>query len=56
MKNAEHIKILNSLNILYIEDEEKIKENVKSTLKLFCENIFDASNIKKQMDYYINIE
>lgn len=47
MKNAEHIKILNSLNILYIEDEEKIKENVKSTLKLFCENIFDASNIKE---------
>ena len=47
MKNGEHIKILNSLNILYIEDEEKIKENVKSTLKLFCENIFDASNIKE---------
>ena len=46
MQNKEYLKILNSLNILYIEDEEIIKENIKKTLTLFCENIFDASNIE----------
>ena len=47
MNNNEYLKILSKLNILYIEDEEKIKENVKATLKLFCENIFDASTIQE---------
>lgn len=46
MQNKEYLKILNNLNILYIEDEEIIKENIKKTLTLFCENIFDASNIE----------
>lgn len=38
--------ILKNLNILYIEDEEKIKENVKKTLLLFCENVHDAESIQ----------
>lgn len=46
MQNQEYLNILNNLNILYIEDEEIIKENIKKTLTLFCENIFDASNIE----------
>lgn len=29
MQNKEHLNILNNLNILYIEDEELIKENMK---------------------------
>ena len=38
-------KILKSLNILYIEDELNIRINIKKTLKLFCENVFDVENI-----------
>jgi two-component system, OmpR family, response regulator VanR len=38
-------KILKTLNILYIEDERNIRLNIKKTLELFCENVFDAENI-----------
>lgn len=38
-------KILKNLNILYIEDEKNIRINIKKTLELFCENVFDAENI-----------
>ena len=38
-------KILKNLNILYIEDEKNIRLNIKKTLELFCENVFDAENI-----------
>ena len=38
-------KILKNLNILYIEDEKNIRLNIKKTLELFCENVFDAVNI-----------
>ena len=37
--------ILKNLNILYIEDEENIRANIKKTLLLLCENVFDVSNI-----------
>lgn len=47
MQNKEYIGVLNNLNILYIEDEDIIKENVKKTLNLFCQNIYDVSNIKE---------
>lgn len=43
--NINYNMILKNLNILYIEDEEKIKENVKKTLLLFSENVFDVENI-----------
>lgn len=45
-KNLHYTDVLKNLNILYIEDEEKIKENVKKTLLLFCENVFDAESIE----------
>lgn len=38
-------KILKNLNILYIEDEKNIRLNIKKTLELFCENVFDTENI-----------
>jgi two-component system, OmpR family, response regulator VanR len=38
-------KILKNLNILYIEDEKNIRLNIKKTLELFCENVFDSENI-----------
>lgn len=43
--NNQFSKILKNLNILYIEDEENIKENIKKTLLIFCENVFDVENI-----------
>ena len=41
----QYVNILKKLNILYIEDEENIKLNVKKTLLLFSDNIFDAEDI-----------
>jgi DNA-binding response OmpR family regulator len=40
-----HTNILKNLNILYIEDEKNIRLNIKKTLELFCENVFDVENI-----------
>lgn len=47
-------KVLKNLNILYIEDEEKIKENVKKTLLLFCENVLDTESIELAKDILKN--
>ncbi len=44
--NNHYNKILKNLNILYIEDEVSIKENVKKTLELFCNNVYDEENIE----------
>ena len=38
--------ILKNLTILYIEDEENIRENIKKVLLLLCKNVFDVSNAK----------
>lgn len=52
--NSHYNKILKNLNILYVEDEETIKENVKKTLQLFCENVLDAQNIKEAKELLQN--
>ena len=44
--SANYNKILKDLTILYIEDEEKIKENIKKTLSLFCKNVLDAESVE----------
>lgn len=38
-------KILNKLSILYIEDEINIRENVKKTLLILCNKVFDVESI-----------
>ncbi len=38
--------ILKHLNILYIEDEEEIRKNLKKTLDLLCNKTFDVACIK----------
>jgi DNA-binding response OmpR family regulator len=43
-------KILKNLNILYIEDEENIRINIKKTLELFSEKVFDVEDISKAKD------
>ena len=45
-KNPQYLDILKNLTILYIEDEETIKENIKKTLLLFSNKIFDVKDIK----------
>ena len=46
-KNINFNHILKNLNILYIEDEENIRINIKKVLLLLCENVFDVSNINE---------
>ena len=43
-RNLNFNHILKNLNILYIEDEENIRINIKKVLLLLCENVFDVSN------------
>ncbi len=52
--NNQFSKILKNLNILYIEDEENIKENIKKTLLIFCENVFDVENISSAKEILNN--
>jgi two-component system, OmpR family, response regulator VanR len=46
-KNMNHNNILKNLNLLYIEDEDNIRINIKKVLLLLCENVFDASDTKE---------
>ena len=39
--------ILKNLNILYIEDEENIRENISKTIKLLSNDIYDVESIEK---------
>lgn len=47
-------KILKNLNILYIEDEKNIRLNIKKTLELFCENVYDAEDILNAKEILTN--
>lgn len=46
--------ILKNLNILYVEDEENIRINIKKVLLLLCENVFDASSIEEAKEILKN--
>ncbi|MDD2888827.1 MAG: response regulator transcription factor [Aliarcobacter sp.] len=46
-KNLNFNNILKNLNILYIEDEENIRINIKKVLLLLCENVFDTSSTEE---------
>lgn len=46
-KSLNFNNILKNLNILYVEDEENIRINIKKVLLLLCENVFDASSIEE---------
>lgn len=38
--------ILKNLNVLYIEDEENIRLNIKKVLLLLCKNVFDTGSVE----------
>ncbi|QKJ24418.1 response regulator transcription factor [Poseidonibacter lekithochrous] len=44
-ENQNLSNILKKLTILYIEDEQNIRENVKKVLLLLCENVFDVESV-----------
>ncbi len=46
--------ILKKLNILYIEDEEEIRKNLKKTLDLLCNKTFDIDCIEKAKEIISN--
>lgn len=46
-KNPNFNNILKNLNILYIEDEENIRINIKKVLLLLCENVFDVPSTEE---------
>ncbi|MBS9782406.1 MAG: response regulator transcription factor [Arcobacter sp.] len=46
--------ILKKLNILYIEDEEEIRKNLKKTLDLLCNKTFDVDCIEKAEETITN--
>lgn len=54
MSENKLLKILKELNILYIEDEKNIRENVKKTLLLFSNNIFDTENLNNASEIFEN--
>lgn len=39
--------ILNSINILYIEDEKNIRENITCALKMLCSEVYPVENIEE---------
>ena len=46
--------ILKKMNILYIEDEENIRANMKKTLSILCDNIYDTYCINEAYKLYEN--
>lgn len=48
------VKLLKSMNILYLEDEDNIRENVTEVLKYICYGVFEASNAKDGLEIFKN--
>ena len=53
-KQLDFNNILKNLNILYIEDEDNIRENVSKTLRLICKEVFEVTNISEAIEKSIN--
>jgi len=47
-------KILKKLNILYIEDEENIRANVKKALEFICNKVFDIESAENAKEILSN--
>ncbi len=48
------MEILKQLNILYIEDEEEIRNNLKKTLDLMCNQTFAVESVQKAKEILEN--
>lgn len=49
-----NIDLLKSLTILYVEDEEEIRNNIYKVLKMLSNNVFMAPNAKDAIEAYKN--
>lgn len=54
MENQFGLKILKSLNILYLEDEDNIRENVSKVLSFICKNVYSARNVNEALEFFKN--
>lgn len=54
INNLKLNKVLKNLSILYIEDEEEIRENIKKTLLLLCGKVHTTSCIKDSREILSN--
>lgn len=52
MSLKESKKILSSLSILYVEDEENIRNNLTATLEIIFKQVFSVSNVNDALNYY----
>lgn len=52
MTSTFFLNFLKSLNILYIEDEEKIRKNVSNTLNLISNKVFDLPNCIEALNLF----
>ncbi|MGB5794041.1 response regulator transcription factor [Poseidonibacter sp.] len=52
MSSSLALKILKSLNILYVEDEKNIRNNIEQILKLLCKDVYSASNGKEALSTF----
>ena len=52
--NVNYNEILKNLNILYIEDQENIRENIKKVLELICGRVFDVECISDAKSIFNN--
>lgn len=50
--NHQYKEVLSNLTILYIEDEEIIKENISKVLKLLCKKCISFSNANDALEYF----
>lgn len=53
-KSYNFSSILKELTILYIEDEENIRVNIKKVLELLCHNIIDVSSSEEAKEILLN--
>lgn len=47
-------KQLKYYNLLYVEDNEKVRVNIANTLKNFVKKVFTASNVDEAIEIYMN--
>ncbi len=54
LNNIELSKLLQEVNILYIEDDKETNEEITETLKMFSQNVFSAYCVEEALQIYKN--
>ncbi|MCD4758840.1 MAG: response regulator transcription factor [Arcobacteraceae bacterium] len=52
LSNIELVKLLQEINILYIEDDKETNEEITETLKMFSQNIFSTYCVEEAIQVY----